>query len=384
MIIGIICCIICWLGIVAFMEALFPAGESVANPQLLVAAREALGMTQAQLAAQLSKLAAPGQRISQGYVSRAESGALGVSGDRLSLFARALAAEPDLLAADAKLWSLGEGCLYHRHRASTRASTLRKLHARINLLRLYLQRLSVLADCPLPDFTWMPMQVGGMDGPDDVARAVRARYRLGTGAVESVTALAEAMGALVVSLPLGAREVDATSLHPPGEPPLFVINADAPTDRRRFTLGHEIGHVACLPGAGEDVEEMAQVFSAELLVPASQVTADLRAAPITPARLLQLKAVWQVSASALLRRSVDLAVISDSRYRSINAQISALGWRTVEPDPLPAEQPTIVPALVRKAVMAARGIDAAAAAAGTTAENLRDLFGDDIAGRERD
>jgi Zn-dependent peptidase ImmA (M78 family) len=165
---------------------------------------------------------------------------------------------------------------------------------------------------------------------------------------------------------------------------LFVINADAPADRRRFTLGHEIGHVACLPAAGEDVEEMAQVFAAELLVPAGQVTADLRAAPITPARLLQLKAVWKVSAAALLRRSVDLAVISDSRHRSINAQISALGWRTVEPDPLPAEQPAVVPALVRTAVMAAGGIDAAAAAAGTTAANLRDLFGDDIAGRLRD
>jgi Zn-dependent peptidase ImmA (M78 family)/transcriptional regulator with XRE-family HTH domain len=366
------------------MEALFPAVEPAANPQLLVAAREALGMTQAQLAARLNQLAGPGQRISQGYVSRAESGALGVGGDRLSLFARALEAGPGLLAADAKLWSLGEGCLYHRHRASTRASTLRKLHARINLLRLYLQRLSVLAGDPLPAFGWTPMEVGGMDGPDDVARAVRARFGLGTGAVESVTALAEAMGGLVVSLPLGAREVDATSLHPPGEPPLFVVNADAPTDRRRFTLGHEIGHVACLPAAGEDVEEMAQVFSAELLVPASQATADLRAAPITPARLLQLKAVWKVSAAALLRRSVDLAVISDSRYRSINAQISALGWRTVEPDPLPAEQPAVVPALVRKAVQAAGGIEAAAAFAGTTAANLRDLFGDGIAGRQRD
>lgn len=341
-------------------------------------------MTQTQLAARLTELAGPGQKISQGYVSRAESGALSVGSDRLSLFALALESTPGLLTADAKLWSLGEGCLYHRHRASTRASTLRKLHARINLLRLYLQRLSIVAGRPLPDFTWMPMQVGGLDGPDDAARAVRARFALGTGAIKSVTALAEAMGALVVTLPLGAREVDATSLHPPGEPPLFVINSDAPTDRRRFTLGHEIGHVACMPAAGEDVEEMAQVFSAELLVPASQVARDLRAAPITTARLLQLKAVWKVSAAALLRRSVDLAVISESRYRSINAQISALGWRAGEPDPLPAEDPVVVPALVREAVRAAGSVEAAAIAAGTTAANMCHLFGGEIADRKRD
>jgi hypothetical protein len=72
---------------------------------------------------------------------------------------------------------------------------------------------------------------------------------------------------------------------------------------------------------------------------------------------------------------VDLAVISESRYRGINAQISALGWRTVEPDPPPAEQPAVVPALVREAV---------AVAGGTTPATMRDLFGDDIAGRERD
>ena len=114
------------------------------------------------------------------------------------------------------------------------------------------------------------------------------------------------------------------------------------------------------------------------------MAADLKAAPITPARLLQLKAVWKVSAAALLRRSVDLAVISESRYRAISAQISALGWRTAEPDPLPAEQPAVVPALVRAAVMAAGGLEAAAAAAGTTSANMRYLFGDDIAGTGRD
>ena len=380
---GIILRIIDRMGIVDRVDKTFTAGDPVANPQLLIAAREALGMTQAQLAARLSELAGPGQKISQGYVSRAESGALSVSSDRLSLFAGALGATAGLLAADAKLWSLGEGCLYHRHRASTRASTLRKLHARINLLRLYLHRLSAVAGRPLPDFTWTPMQVGGVDGPDDVARAVRARLGLGAGAVESVTAVAEAMGALVAVVPLGVREVDATSLHPPGEPPLFVINADAPTDRRRFTLGHEIGHVACLPAAGEDVEEMAQVFSAELLVPASQVAADLKAAPITPARLLQLKAVWKVSAAALLRRSVDLAVITESRYRGINAQISALGWRTVEPDPLP-EEPRGGSRAGPRGRDGRRGHRGRRGGRGHDRGDLRDLFGDGIAAAGRD
>ncbi|MCR3738400.1 Zn-dependent peptidase ImmA, M78 family [Actinomadura glauciflava] len=360
------------------MDALFQVDEHAANQQLLVAAREALGLTQTQLAARLSELVGANPKISQGYVSRVEKGALTVSGDRLALFATALECTPDLLVEDTKVWSLGEGCVYHRNRASTKASTLRRLHARINLLRLHLHRLAVAAGQPLPEFTWTPRRVGGMDGADDVARAVRSELGLGRGAIESVTAIAERMGALVVPMSLGGREVDATSLHPPGEAPLFVINTDAPTDRRRFTLGHELGHVACLPDPDEDVEEMAQQFAAELLAPSAELRDDLRAVPITPARLLQLKAVWRISAAALLRRAVDLAVISESRYRSINAQISALGWRTGEPEPLPAEQAVMVPTLVQAAVKAVGGVDAAAAVAGTTTDNLRELFGNDV------
>jgi Zn-dependent peptidase ImmA (M78 family)/transcriptional regulator with XRE-family HTH domain len=352
-----------------------PLDEPTANPQLLVAAREALGLTQTDLAGRLTELANATPKISQGYVSRVEKGALAVTGERLALFARALGVTVDLLASETKLWALGEGCLYHRNRASTKASTLRVLHARINLLRLYLRRLTAAASLRLPTFEFTPMPVGGMDGPEDVARAVRARLGLPTGAVMSVVDVAEHLGALVVPIPLGGREVDATSLHPPGEPPIFVLNVDAPPDRQRFTLAHEIGHCVCAPGVGVDAEEMAQGFAAELLMPASEVRADLMAAPITPARLLQLKSVWRVSAAALLRRAKDLAVITESRYRSVNARISALGWHTGEPDALPADRPTIVPTLVRDAVRALGDVQATAEAAGTTVATLHDIFG---------
>jgi len=355
------------------VDTLFPDPEA-ANERLLIAAREALGLTQAQLAARLTELAG-GQPVSQGYVSRVEKGALTVSGERLELFAGALQSTPGLLASDAKLWSLGDGCVFHRNRASTKASTLRRLHAQVNLLRLHLRRLAAVAGRPLPEFAWEPVPVGGTESPADAARVVRDKYGIGTGPLRSVAAIAEDMGALVVALPLGAREVDATSLHPPGEPPLFVINSDAPADRQRFTLGHEVGHVACLPGAGIDPEKMAQEFSAELLTPEAQVYADLRACDITPARLLQLKAAWRVSAAAVLYRAHDLGVIREASYRRISAQISALGWRTAEPDPLPADEPTVVPELVRQAIDAAGGIRAAAQAAGTTMQSVRRLAG---------
>lgn len=179
--------------------------------------------------------------------------------------------------------------------------------------------------------------------------------------------------------------MDATSLHPAGEPPVLVINTDAPTDRRRFTLAHEIGHLVCAPDPGENAEEMAQAFAAELLAPAHQVRSDLKAVPLNPARLLQLKAVWRVSAAALLRRAVDLGVLTESRYRTLNAQMSALGWRTREPEPLPAERATVVPEFVRAAIAKAGGVGGAADAAGTTVANFTALFAvEDVGGGTAD
>ena len=75
------------------------------------------------------------------------------------------------------------------------------------------------------------------------------------------------------------------------------------------------------------------------------------------------------------------ALIS-SQTQQVSAQISALGWRTREPDPLPAEQPTFVPKLVRAAITAAGGQEGAARAAGTTAQALRILAGDPGPGQE--
>jgi Zn-dependent peptidase ImmA (M78 family)/transcriptional regulator with XRE-family HTH domain len=365
------------------VDALFSLDEPAANPQLLVAAREALGLTQAELAERLSELSGNVAKSTQGYVSRVEKGALSVTGERLKLFAAALDSTPELLTTDAKLWSLGEGCLYHRNRRSTKASTLRRLHAQINLVRLYLARLAHLAGTPLPIFTLSPTRVEGPVGPQAVAAALRGQLGIPEGAVASVTAVAERLGALVVPMPLGGREVDATSLHPPGESPIFVINTDAPIDRQRLTLMHEVGHCVCTPGPEVDAEEMAQAFASEFLAPTSQIYPDLTAAPVTPARLLQLKAKWQISAAAVLRRAADLAVITDSRYRTISAQISALGWRTEEPEPLPADRPQLVPAIVRAAVQAAGGVAAAAAAAGTTPARLRNLFGDAVTDETR-
>ena len=126
--------------------------------------------------------------------------------------------------------------------------------------------------------------------PGRTWRGPFAAVGLGAGPVQSVTAVAEQMGALVVACrwaPRGGRDQPAPAgraaavrdqLRRPRRP--AAVHARPRTRPRGLRAG----------GRSRTPEEMAQEFSGELLAPARQLHADLKAAPITPARLLQLKA----------------------------------------------------------------------------------------------
>lgn len=80
------------------------------------------------------------------------------------------------------------------------------------------------------------------------------------------------------------------------------INADEPWCRRRYTLGHEIGHMlmehAGCSGDHSDgsyEEREAQIFAGELLIPAALIKLDLKKTPNIPA----LAKRYRVSEQAL-------------------------------------------------------------------------------------
>ena len=80
------------------------------------------------------------------------------------------------------------------------------------------------------------------------------------------------------------------------------INADKPWCRRRFTLGHELGHMlmehaGCSGGVGEETHEEreAQIFAAELLIPKALISLDLKKNPNIPV----LAKIYRVSEEAL-------------------------------------------------------------------------------------
>ena len=111
----------------------------------------------------------------------------------------------------------------------------------------------------------------------------------------------EAAGCLIIDTDFETTRVDGLSQWS-GAHPVVMLNVGAPTDRRRLTLAHELGHL-CLhrQGVPDDVESDANTFAAEFLMPAETIRPELR--NLTVGRLHDLKRYWRVSMQALIERA---------------------------------------------------------------------------------
>ncbi|MFI0779329.1 ImmA/IrrE family metallo-endopeptidase [Streptomyces sp. NPDC021212] len=352
-------------------------GALQAHPGMLVLARESRGLTQVDVAAAMTKMAPAGAAaVSQGYVSRAESGRLTVGEGRLESYAAALGYPPDLLCLDPQVSGVGVGLIHHRKRAALSASALRRIHAQLALVRLQMTGITQAASTANSPHRFPRVALDDLTTAKDAARQVRRAWDLPPGPVADVIASIEDAGGWVVVRNLGSELLDAVSQWDDLQVPLMLVNDHAPGDRCRFSVAHELGHLVMHagPGTPSEQEKQADAFAAEFLMPA----ADIRKAfsdGVNLARLAELKRVWRVSMSALLRRALTLNAITEWQYRTVMVEMSALGYRTAEPVEVAPERPRHVRALV-DSLLSVRGltVDQAAACARLLPEDFKRLY----------
>ena len=182
----------------------------------------------------------------------------------------------------------------------------------------------------LPD-TDIPCLTG--HDPESAAQVVRAHWGLGERPVSNVLHLVESRGVRIYSLTAENTELDAYSLYWHGRPFIFLDTAKS-GERGRFDAAHELGPPRAArraPGAQPPAAEAeANRFAAAFLMPRASVLAQgLRDA--TPARILEAKRIWKVSAMALTHRLYELDLLTDWGYRTACVQLSRLGYRHGEP-----------------------------------------------------
>ena len=294
------------------------------NPEMLVIARESRGLSQAELA----KLVV----LQQGTISKIESGLLPPSTDIIDRLARALRYPRILLFESDRVYGFNSTVFFHRRRQSLPDRTLRKLHAFMNLTRMRIARLlrstDISTECRFQISE--PAEYSGRI--DRIAQLVRSTWHLPPGPVRNVTEAIENAGGLVISVDFETRQADAISEWVPPYPPIFLVNSnsDITGDRLRMTLAHELGHIIMHRFPNAEMEQQANAFAAEFLMPRKEIKSSLYG--LTWAKLLDLKIHWKVSMAAIVQRAYELGTITESQRKYQFIQLSRRGYRTREPE----------------------------------------------------
>lgn len=303
------------------------------NPRMITLARESRGLSQSELATKA--------RIPQGTLSKAENGFIDLPEERVQAIADALGYPRALLDWSDPVYGFGSSMFHHRKQQSLTQGLLKKIQATMNLVVGRLRRLSNGIEITTP-FTLPAMDSSKMS-PEEIAQAVRRAWLVPIGPVQSMMALLEAAGILIVRRDMGTHRISAISIRIPDGHTLIMLNLGLPPDRERFTLAHELGHLVMhdLPEPEEDAENEADRFAAEFLMPAAEIRSQLTRIDIQKAAML--KRHWKTAMSALIRRARDLGVIAEPRYRSLMTQMSQRGILKIEPTvDLAREEPRVV------------------------------------------
>jgi Zn-dependent peptidase ImmA (M78 family)/transcriptional regulator with XRE-family HTH domain len=311
--------------------------DRLINPDMLILARESRGMTQTELADALS--------VTQGKISKYENGMLLVSDDDLERLTKVLNYTAEFFFQKDQVYGLGSSFLFHRQRKDVPVLLQKKIQAQVNILRVQVERLLRGAEIAAGN-QFEPLDIDAYNGKAErVAAVVRASWKVPLGPFPNVTAAVEAAGGIVLTCSFETRLIDAAHLWLPGLPPLFFLNKDLPGDRLRWTLAHECGHAFMHHNpTSEDVEEQANRFASELLMPADEIAHQLD--NLTIERAAILKQHWKVSMAAIIKRAQDLERITARKAKSLFSHMGALGYRLNEPFPIPVEEPKVVRQLV--------------------------------------
>ncbi|WP_262285964.1 XRE family transcriptional regulator [Micromonospora sp. MA102] len=344
----------------------------VAEPGMLIQARESRGLRQNEVALAMSKHL--GTTVSQAYVSKAEAGRVSVSDERLEAFSAALGYPVAVLCDAPDAEGVGIGLIHHRKRASLGAPALRRIHNQLKFGRR--QTTPLLAAAGAHPHRFLRHELAEDESPEEIAQLVRREWSLGAGPIPDMVAVLETAGAVVLLRDLDTRELDAVSAWPDEGTPLFLVNVTAPTDRARFSLAHELGHVIMhrVPGGTTVQEKQADMFASEFLMPARSIREQLRQG-VDVNRLMQLKSVWGTSMAALARRALDVNALSDWQYRNLVVEMSMLGYKTNEPVSIAPERASKIYGVLQ-ALMRDRGatVEELAATAGLFPDEFQQLY----------
>lgn len=341
--------------------------------QRLRLARETLGLTQRALAEALE------DTLTAAALSQFEKGDARPSAASLVDLAEVTKFPLAFFARDPAVGDVAEVDGFFRSLRSTGVRQRRSHRAKAELVRLVAVALERFVKFPGRDVPRLPVPPdAARQEVEAVARRVREMWALPNGPIVNVIRTVERHGVVVARMLLESDTVDAFSVPFPDRPVIVLGKDKGRPDRSRWDCGHELGHLVMHdpdPQRSRHLEDQANWFAAELLLPAGEVR-DLLPSTADWKVLADLKVSWGVSMNALLQRAKALGVMPEAAYVQALKTMSTRGWNRREPVQLATvEEPVL---LSRAAELIADGsttLDELAGGIGLPVELVIDIIG---------
>lgn len=341
--------------------------------QRLRLARENLGVTQRGL------VDAMAGRVTAAALSQFEKGDAKPSAGTLAELAAATGLPVRFFARDPAVGDVGSIEGFFRSLRSTGVRQRRQHRAQAELVRLVTVALEQYVKLPAHDVPRIPL------GPkssrievEAAATQIRADWNLPAGPVAHVIRDVERHGVVVSRMLLETAAVDAFSV-PFVDRPVIVLGRDKDQpDRSRWDCSHELGHLVMHqpdPQRSRYLEDQANWFAAEFLLPAAEVTDQLPTA-VDWNTLAELKVIWGVSIAALLRRARTLGILPEGAYVQALKTMSTRGWNRREPVRLPhADAPVMLARAAQLLKQAGTTVDQLAEEVGLPSALVAEIIG---------
>ena len=313
------------------------------NRHMMMLGRESRGMTQTALANAMG--------ASQGTVSKIEAGIIDANDAFTDDLANTLDYLPDFFYQSGKPYGMPP--FHYRKRKKLGKKILEKMIGEMNVRRIHLSILLRSVDRepfnPIPEIDRDEYLAGSRQRftVEGVARHIREQWLLGNGPIENVVELIESRGGVVIPCDFDSDLIDAVSQRIDGFPVLFFVNMNAPADRIRMTLCHELGHMVLHTTTllDDDVmEREADRFAGAFLLPEQSIKPHLRQFNLR--QVANLKRHWKVSMAAIAMRADNLGLITPYQKKAFFMDMGKFGYRKSEPHEPPREVPTAIAELI--------------------------------------
>lgn len=308
------------------------------NPTMVTLAREARGFTQQDLAERIN--------AQKAFISKIEHGELGVTDILLDSISKATSYPKHFFFQKGTIMPMN---LAYRKRKKVPAKIITPIEAKFNIVRNNIQFLTRALNqrAPLiPTF-----KVTEENTPSQIAKQLRQSLNLQKPVIEDLTKVLETQGIIISCFEFGSERIDSRSILTDDQFPIIFLNKSHLGDRLRFSLAFQLGHLVMhtysqVP-ANREISHEANLFAAELLMPAEAIIEDFKDGISLPL-LAQLKRKWKVSMISLLYRAEDLGLLTSNQKRYLIQQFNQAKIRRREPVELDVakEQPSLIHKMV--------------------------------------